>query len=200
MRLTALLVFCCCLLLWSCQRYEPQQFIREVDASHSPFKVSKEFPEKNLRLELVFKPAEYHALMEAAGNDHAAEVYEKVLPEHEQSLQFDFRISALNYDTDILKDTLDPRTYQDRITYFTTQAGQDFTFLINGDSVLTELFHFERTYNVIPYNNFLLGIGTGRAELRTDLILVYHDRQFGLGPVEFVVPKSLIKKTYSITL
>jgi hypothetical protein len=179
---------------------DPSLFVSRVNDPKGDYFSVRDYEEQGIRLEVVYKPGEYNALMQASGDDFSKERYAEALEGERASLRFDFRISALEAGYDILKDTLLPADYTRRIEYLTGALGEDIYLKTGSDSLDCSFFHFERTYNAIPYNNFLLGFELRREDVKEDIEIVYQDRLFGLGRVVFKFPKNLINQKHSIQL
>lgn len=184
----------------SCNQMKPQELVSMVNGAKEPLTLTKKYLDKGLQLSTVFKPAEYSALMQLSGDSDYDKEYSIALKEQEGSLRFDFRIQALDDGYDILKDTLPPELYLERIEYLTGAFSREFSLVVNGDTISPSLFHFERTFNMIPYNNFLLGFDLNREDVNSDVVLIYSGDLFQVGVQEFKFTESVISQKYSIDL
>lgn len=184
----------------SCNELKPEEFIKQVNDEAGAFNSKHSFESKNLLLNTVFKPAEFNALMDLDGDTDYRNRFRQITEEQEASLRFDFRISCLDPSYDIIKDTLPPDLYIERIEYLTSAMKDDISLVMGTDTLMPNFFHFERTYNIMPYNNFLLGFDLPRDEVRDDIKILYDDKLFGVGRVEFEFDKNTINQKYPIDL
>lgn len=188
------------LFLCACAKQKPGEFVNKVNDKTSSFHSVRVFEDRGLELSMVFKPAEYNALMQINSEKNYKKEFQDALAEQEQSLRFDFRITGLQDGYDVIKDTLPPDLYLERIEYLSGAMTRAFSLVMDGDTLAPNFFHFERTYNMIPYNNFLLGFDIPRQKVEGPLQLIYHDALFGVGIVAFEFDQHTVKSPYPIDL
>lgn len=194
------LLFILILMSIGCNRMKPDEFIRQVNEDNGPFNSVKEFQANNLKLSCLYRPAEFNALMELNPASDFDNQFELAMEEQEGSLRFDFRISCLDPSYDIIKDTLPADLYLERIEYLTGEMASDFSLVLGSDTLAPTFFHYERTYNMTPFNNFLLGFELPREQVQKDIQILYDDKLFGIGRVQFDYKINTINQKYPIDL
>ncbi|TNE81423.1 MAG: hypothetical protein EP332_04695 [Bacteroidetes bacterium] len=188
------------LVLMGCGKIKPQDFVNQVNDPKGNFCSLHEFENQNIMLSTVFKPAEFNALMGLESEQDYEDQFKLALNEQESSLRFDFRIACLDPSYDIIKDTLPPDLYIERIEYLTAKMAGDFSLVMGKDTIVPNFFHYERTYNMTPFNNFLLGFDLPRSKVHDNIRILYDDKLFGLGRIEFDFDKNTINQKYPIDL
>lgn len=90
----------------------------------------------------------------------------------------------------LLNDISSQEEYYERINYYTVNAAEDVYLVQNQDTFPCELYHYERTYGVSPYNNILLGFATPQSGRNSPSHLHFNDRVFNSGLLIFTFDKS----------
>lgn len=93
--------------------------------------------------------------------------------------------------------------YQERISYFSYPAQQDFMLIDGKDTLPCLLYHFERSYALAPYCNMVLGFAAKEGLSKEDIqdkTLVYDDRMLGCGKTLLTVKAEDIRNLPEINL
>ncbi len=89
--------------------------------------------------------------------------------------------------------------YQNLVQYFSYDLQNDIQLVQSTDTIKCGLFHFESTYDVAPFNNFLTRFDTTKA-YEDDIEFIYDDKLFGIGPVKFTIQKKDLEKITNLKL
>lgn len=140
-----------------------------------------------IKYELLYKPIDYIISKETKGRKITQTEYNSLKSEFGSMDYFDFRISIKNYSDEFLRyDLEDISQYQDRINYCAFRMENDIKMVDVIDSVACALFHFERTFNIAPYGQFLLAFPKASSSTASRT-LVFHDYLFSNGTIKIVI-------------
>lgn len=111
---------------------------------------------------------------------------------------FDLRIRVEDFNQEFMKyDLSDAGQYKDRVNYCAFNMQNDLKLVEGKDTLRCVLFHFERTFNTVPYGHFLLAFEKGSIKTNTIKTLIFRDGLFNNGILKFSFqPKKItIKKS-----
>ncbi len=168
----------------------PIEYVNWVQKPSSKLLYSKIIDE--FKYEILCKPVEYIISKEVRGREINTVEYNRLKLELGTMDYYDFRISVSDYSDEFLRYNLeDLSQYQNRIDYCAFQMENDIKMVDGIDSVSCTLFHFERTFSLTPYGNFLIGIPKCSPEtvVRT---FVFHDRLFNNGTIKIIIDPSAL--------
>jgi hypothetical protein len=143
---------------------------------------------------LQYEPLEYVAL-----RNLKAEKVTKSLLESEKKQISGFQYYTLTIETDkgtdILKyGTNSPYDLSQRIDYYSFRMQNDLKLVEDKDTLPCIMFHFERTYGIAPYSNFVLAFELSASEkacLDRGIKYVYKDKQFIFN--DQILKKGIVK-------
>lgn len=137
----------------------------------------------DFNFEAFYKPINYLSLKELNNNINEDTFNEKK-KEYGNMEYFSFKLSAKDNHEELLKYNLsNENEYYQRIEYFSFKAQSDFKLISNTDTVLCSLFHFERTFNLVPHITFILGFPKTVTSKINTLKIMYDDKVFNNGKI-----------------
>lgn len=86
--------------------------------------------------------------------------------------------------------------YFARLQYFDFDAKQDIYLVHGSDTIPCAYYHFERTYDMVPFN--CINLGFPLQEPREKLRLFFDERVLGTGRIIFELDQKKIKKANSV--
>jgi hypothetical protein len=177
-------VYIILLALVSCSKRDlsPLQYVKWVENESNGLKLKKGIGDHEFSIQ--YKPLEYIALMEKKDERISENEVSKRTNELKGMEYYTFRISSTK-NKEILTDNIGSENeYYERLQYCMSPMQDDINLVKGTDTIPCALFHFERTYGMTHYCNFVLGFPTDNEKDKTeDRKFIYNDRLFGNGPV-----------------
>lgn len=117
-------------------------------------------------------------------------------------LYFQFRIYIEGeYNDDVLKYQLSNLyEYQQRIAYILSNIEKDFYLIQNKDTIYPALFHWERSYNIVPFITFSLAFEKRKVIRGKDFIFIFEDNLFKQGKIQYYYPYEFLSKFPAIKI
>jgi hypothetical protein len=165
----------------------PEKLITYVNSAENGYYKEKEID--GVKFSALLKPIDYIRANEALKGDSSTVAADDDLQ------YFDFRITIKDFNMEFLKYNLPSAgDYGYRVAYCAYEMQKDI-FLIDGKDTLPCVFyHFERTYNVVPFGHFLLAFKPAGKDAVRPKTLMYYDRLFDKGLIKMTfLPNDLIK-------
>lgn len=190
----AMIVFL--LLAAACKKttvVDAANFIRYVDAIDNGLIQEYKNDNKGLKISAQYKPAVYLAIKELGPDAFHPDTIMSLAQEFQGGYHFSLTVSSTVSGYDVIKEKLSPNDYLKRITYLTGEIRNDFKLLAGLDTIPCAVAHYERNYNISPDNKFLL-VFPYSEKSNEDLTLIYDDKVFGEGKLEFRIKNRNIKK------
>lgn len=107
--------------------------------------------------------------------------------ERSRAQYFQLRISTPDAQQPVLKHQVAGQgEYDERVKYFSFDMQRQLYLLQGQDTLKCKLFHFERSYDLAPFSNFLLAFEQDTTH--GNQAFVYEDLALGVGPIRFRVP------------
>lgn len=132
-----------------------------------------------IKLTAMHRPLEYVALKECRGDYTLLDSMKSSFAGLEY---YTLKMSASGHNKDFLLYNLgSEEEYYKRVNYYTVNAQQDVYLVRGADTLPCELYHYERTYGVTPYNNMLLGFRAENGDDKMPALLHVSDRLFHTG-------------------
>lgn len=188
-RTYAAVVFCSALLGTGCseQALAPERYAAWLADPENGLVQERTFSE--IALSLQYRSPELLALNEVRGDVRRSD-FPALVAERQGAHYFNLKLQALRTSDLLNAGATDPDSYFQRQYYFGSLVQDDLSLIIGSDTLPCSLAHFERTYGAAPYNNLVVSFVDEAKDRHTeDLRLVYEDRAFGLGRVEFIINK-----------
>jgi hypothetical protein len=145
---------------------------------------------------LQYKPLEYLIILEKQKDSISKNELEGRMDELKDMKYFTLKIEAKNNKEELLKYKLSSdEEYYERIRYFSFDMQKDIYLKNSKDSIPCSLFHFERTYGVVPYANFVLGfLNQSKSNSDGDQYFTFYDQVFDGGKINIKILKSDIQR------
>jgi hypothetical protein len=162
---------------------DPGEFIQWTqDPANGHYKETKM---EELTFSVTHKPADYIICMEQKSELIPMNVSQQRKEELKGLEQYEIKIALNEGSGELLKHQLGSvAEYSDRVNYFAFKMQKDITMQTDkGEIVPCTLFHFERTYDVVPYCKFLIGFKPTEGSTKT---IVFRDKTFGKGTLQFL--------------
>ena len=152
---------------------------------------------------LQYKPSDYILLKENNLATLDMNKWEKEKKEIEGLIQLNLKIESKDSNKEMLQiGATSVQEYTERIQYFSYDAQKDI-FLIDGkDTLPCILYHFERSYNLAPYSNLVLGFKSSKkfGEDQQDKIISFDDQALRQGKINFIIKATNLKNIPSLKL
>lgn len=171
-------------LIYGCAKNElnPDEYINYVESEKNNIKNSKQIEDLNFSLQ--YCPPEYLLLKEFKTNNLSEKLVAERKKENENMVFFKLRISAKN-NTDILNYKISSNDdYYERLQYLSYGFEEDIALLNGKDTLFPALFHFERTYGVVPFADFMLAFNATIKEPENFQVII-DDKIFNTGLLKF---------------
>lgn len=158
------------------------EYMQYVENEKNGLKHTKQIGDMSFQMQ--YCPTEYLLLNEHKTEQLSHEIVEERLMHNDSMLFFKLRIKAdgsndvLNYQLNSSDD------YYARIQYMSYGFEESIALVHKVDTIFPALFHFERTYGIAPYTDFMLAFDTGIKEDGTFQILI-DDKVFDNGLLKF---------------
>lgn len=181
----------------------PDAYIKWVEDDVNGLKISKTMGLFTFTLQ--YKPYEYIALKEL-GIKNPDEVKLKETKKRLKGHQyFDLRISTSEPGiTPLYYGVNNEEQFNERLHYFLFKAQLDFYLLDGEDSLICELYHFERNFGLAPYKTILTGFSHPKGEnssyYKDNKTFVYNDKVLGIGPVMLKISANALNNIPALKL
>ena len=167
----------------------PTEYVVWVNDKTHNLKRSKKISEFNFTL--FSKPSDYLISVDQKTETITETKYIELKKEFGNLLYFDFKIEADDIPTELLKYKVSGEgEYQRRVTYFAYEMQKDFFLVDHLDTIPCVMFHYERTYDIVPYVKVLLGFDPLKNNKDNTFEFIYQDRVFNNGLIKFTIRKS----------
>ena len=169
---------------------EPIDYVHWVEDEENGLKVSKVIDD--FKFTLQYKPLEYLVAKQEKTHELETKVLNTELKKVEGMQYYTFSIGSADGQSVLLKTGLDSEVeYYERINYFSFEMQRDLFLVQDNDTLPCKLFHFERTYNLMPMNNIVLGFELTEEEQSgntySNKTLIYNDRMLDMGTVRLTI-------------
>jgi hypothetical protein len=146
---------------------------------------------------LQYKPLDYVALSHFKRSNIKNEEFEKKKNEFEGMQYFTLRVQSAS-NKNFLKAGIQSKDEEyARLQYFAFNMQNDLTLIDGKDTLKCVLHHFERTYNITPYADFVIGFESGNKGSQltnNDKVLIYNDQVLNLGTIKIKINKQSLNR------
>ena len=157
-------------------------YVKYVESEKNNIKNTKQI--EDLSFSLQYCPTEYLLLKEYKTNNLSEKLIDQRKKDNDSMVFFKLRISAKN-NNDILNYQISSNDdYYQRIQYLSYGFEEDIALLNGKDTIFPALFHFERTYGVVPFADFMLAFNTKIKEPENFQVIL-DDKVFNTGLLKF---------------
>ena len=166
----------------------PVEYIKWVNNSENNLMFSKAI--EGIHFSVLCKPADYIVCKEIR-RDKITSLEQSNIKSQLGDLQyFDLRITIDDFKSEFLKYNLSSITeYEKRVDYCAFQMQNDIKLVSGTDTIPCSIFHFERTFDVVPYGEFVLGFEKPIHSATEETFVVY-DKLFNKGTIKFTFDAS----------
>ncbi|MDP2384968.1 MAG: hypothetical protein Q8M29_01235 [Bacteroidota bacterium] len=178
----------------------PQELMLWVEDPNNNLRQEKKLGE--LTFTIQYKPSQYIICKEYDGFDKmTADTLAKESEQLDDMQYFNIRVKIDGFNDEFLKYNLAPsQSYEDRVKYFSFEMQRDLKLVDGTDTLDCALFHFERTFNVAPYGNFMAAFPRPDKNKITTKTFVYNDKYLGSGSVKFLFKATDLKEIPKLSL
>lgn len=135
----------------------------------------------NIRLGIQYKPHMFMILQNNRG-DISDEKYEQDMETFSGLEHFTMKLGVADGTRNIVDYGIsDMEGMQERLEYLSFGMQNDIRMTVGTDTLPCVLYHFERSYDLTPHRNFVLGFED--RNLEGDRIIIWDSPEFGTGPV-----------------
>lgn len=98
---------------------------------------------------------------------------------------FDLRIKVEDFNREFIKyDLENAGQYQARVQYCAFNMQQDIKLIDGSDTLSCVLYHYERSFDIVPYGHFTLGFENKKSDVVNTKTLVFYDNLFNNGIIK----------------
>jgi hypothetical protein len=182
-RVNNLIILLALLTLCSCgkKELEPKAYIAWVENESNGLKISKKLGEYNFTLQ--YQPSDYFNAKHG--------ISEEVKSEKDSMQYYTMRIFSEGKG-DVLRYGVSDQEYQDRIQYFSYEFSKDITLIDGKDTLPCILYHFERSYDMAPFNTLVLGFEDRQS--KQDKVFSFDDKVLGTGKINLIIQSEDIQR------
>jgi hypothetical protein len=190
MRVLQVILSCVGLLFcFACRSsLDVREYVHYVESPDNGLRIEKEAG--HLKFISQYKPVEYLALQNDPAHNPAN--VSKETEELQGFHYFTFRITSKN-GTPVLESKENTEEHFQKLNYAEFSLQRDFSLVEGNDTLPCEIYHFERSYNLSPFSNFILAFPAKNKTGKNDLTLVYNDNLFGTGKSQFTIKAKDLK-------
>lgn len=177
----------------------PAEYIRYIEDADNGLKKDKTVNDFSFRLQ--YKPSEYIVLRESkADNLPDEKKFSSRKAELDSFYFFNLDIYSSDKKTSVLSYKIkNDEEYYSRMNYFISHAQADIKLVTDADTLPCALYHFERTYDLSPYNTIVLGFKKSALSTR-NLYFIFDEKTLGAGQINFEIDKNKIKNIPQLKL
>jgi hypothetical protein len=157
-------------------------YVHYVESDNNALSNSKEI--EGLKFQLQYCPTEYLLLKELKTDLIPQKVIDERKQQNDSMVFFRLRISAKGKNDVLMYGLNSDGDYYSRIQYLSYGLEEDIALLNNNDTIFPAEFHFERTYGVAPFADFIMAFNT-KIKKNDDFQVLIDDKAFGNGVLKF---------------
>jgi hypothetical protein len=176
----------------SIQYIEPNDYLSWVENPENGMIVTQKV--NDMVFSLMYKPLDYVALKELKKENVDALEIIKVKGQLEDMQYFTLRIASTSSNDLLKSQNASSEDYNQRIQYFSFHMQNDISLVDGPDTLRCVLHHFERTYGLAPFRNFVLGFkqpeSTSSKDRKASKTVIFEDKVFGKGTIKLKVKSS----------
>jgi hypothetical protein len=174
------------------------EYVTWVNSEENGFFHEKKIGE--IEYSLLLKPQNYVIARENLPHEISAEKFEILQEELGDLTYFDFRITIAECRDEILKyNNSFYSTYQERVNYCSFKMQEDIKLVQGMDTILCNLFHFERAFDLTPYLHFLIAFPS-TFDMAKTVTFLFEDNLFDNGYIKIGVDPRLLTRLPKLKL
>lgn len=170
--------------MFSSVNYMPSDYIRWVIDTDNRIRKIKTVGD--ITIDLQYKPIPFVIANELRQNKIQKKVFDKRKEELSGAQYFTLKLKVdPTKATDITKYNVDNiARHQERLYYLSYQMQNDIQLVEGNDTLSTQLYHFERSYDIAPHRTFVLAFNANEINKGKDKTFILDSEQFGTGPIK----------------
>lgn len=134
-----------------------------------------------------YQPIDFLLAKEFNGNHFSKEEYKKRQKELDGAQYYHLKIGIQEQGKNIINHNLqDANQLQERLYYLSYKMDDDIQLIDGRDTLRPMLFHFERSYDLAPYNSFVLAFDQRQQQKNTDKTFILDIPFLGTGPIKLL--------------
>lgn len=178
---------------------EPRQlshseYMSYVENEENGLKVKKEVEDMEYTLQL--KPTDYVTLFELKSKAKDEKLFNETKKEFEGLQYYTLRIQSKKFSNLLNFDG--QRDDGSKLDYLAFKMQDDLKLVDGTDTLSCMIYHFERTYNITPYCDFLIAFEKSKGKGITDKTLIFDEKLFNSGIIKFKIRKEDIENIPSL--
>lgn len=159
----------------------------------------QEVENENFKIEVQYKPQNYLVSLENRGKKLSKKNYEEELQAKEELQYFNIKLISKT-GKPVLKTNVQSKSEEDlRLQYYIGAFEHDIFLADGNDTLPCVLYHFERTYGALPFNNISVAFENNHKNTK-DKTLLIADRALGFDLEQFTFNKRDIKNVPSLKI
>jgi hypothetical protein len=162
----------------------PKYYVDWVENENNGLSLSKEF--NDVDFQILYKPINYIVAKEYLNGNLKKENISKRLLELGNMQYFTLRIKSKSSNELLNANISNENEYYQRLEYFMGPMQDDIKLIENNDTIPCAIHHFERSYGLAPYNNFVIAFASSKIN-NSDKYFVFEDKILGTGTVTFKI-------------
>jgi hypothetical protein len=165
--------------------------------------LTKHHLEKNLDFTAIYCTKDYLIAKEMKVEDVKEENFKRREKDFEGFEYFKVRIKRTDSNQEVLMHGLsDENQYLERVNYMSYGFDENLCLVRNNfkDTIYPALYHFERTYGVVPYADLIVSFKSDSSLKDTNYKLVINDNVFGNGLIVYDFDKRKLNEAVKLKL
>lgn len=171
--------------LYSCSKgkLDGDDYANYIENKNNPLNKEKQIGD--LSFQLQYCPLEYLLMKEFKTTHLSHKIIDQRKKENDSLLYFRLRIKGKDQNGDVINYKISSNEdYYTRLDYLSYGFEENLALANGKDTVFPAIFHFERTYGIAPYADFMMAFKTNPVKDK-DMDLLIDDNVFGNGLVKF---------------
>lgn len=157
------------------------------------------------RYSLLYKPTDYMIAKDLASFKISKVQYDSLQELYKGFEYYTFSIEDTSFQDELIKSGLTSRgEYDQRLMYYSFEMQKDIQLISGTDTIPCSMLHYERTFNISPKANFMIGFPvvtkTNKPEEIVSKTLVYEDKVFKTGIVKLRIEDEALKEIPAIKI
>lgn len=154
-----------------------------------------------LNVELLYKPIPYIISNEKRSNKIPKKEYEARVNKLKGLQYYTLKLSIVGGETDVTNfEVSEISQQQDRLSYLSFAMKNDIRLIEEGDTLPCVLYHFERSYDVVPSRTFVLAFDQRPEYKKSNKTLVLDLSYFKTGPIKINFKTSDLERIPNLKL
>lgn len=190
-----LIVFVVMIVSCGVKSLTSDEYVEWIEDPDNGLNLTKEF--QDVTFQILYKPVNYIIAKELKnGGINKTEIPSRIL-ELDSLQYFTLRIKS-NKSDELLRAGINSEDeYYQRLEYFMGPMQDDIKLIEGNDTIPCALFHYERSYGLAPYNNFVIAFSKS-INNNEDKFFLFEDNILGTGNVMFKLNNSDLKNIPNI--